>query len=160
MEKPGGTIPLLHMWWQDGCRNRFPLKFPCLCHRETLGAVSFEIYTSFVVDLDNNWSMSVICKGLLLIFISKSPNPCVTTVARILCGSAVRRCSFYSPILWWSHQPNHQFNLLIFAVACHQNVLYNSDAINIQICNHNWIIQHILVTWNWKISDLKLKLVI
>ena len=33
---------------------------------------------------------------------------------------------FYSPIFWWSHQPNHPFS-----VSSHQNVLYNSVAISI-----------------------------
>ena len=32
---------------------------------------------------------------------------------------------------WWSHQPSHQFQITDFSVSSHQNVLYNSVAINI-----------------------------
>ena len=30
---------------------------------------------------------------------------------------------------WWSHQPNHQFQITNFAVSSHQNVLYYSVVI-------------------------------
>ena len=40
----------------------------------------------------------------------------------------VRR-PFYTPIFWWSHQPNHQIKITNFSVSCHRNVLYNSVVI-------------------------------
>ena len=56
-------------------------------------------------------------------------------------------CPFYSPISWWSHLPNHQFQITGFSVSSRQNVMYTSVTINMS---------HILPTWKRKNGDLKL----
>ena len=39
--------------------------------------------------------------------------------------------SFLVTYFWWIHQPSHQFQIINFFVSGHQNVMYNSVAINI-----------------------------
>ena len=66
---------------------------------------------------------------------------------------------------WWSHQPNHQFQISIFlCVSSHQNVLYNSVVIadlkylsqlNYIYSTFWWLETAKLVICNWRVQSKK-----
>ena len=63
------------------------------------------------------------------------------------------RRPFKSPIFWWSRQPNHQFQITNFLFQVTKMCCIIHLQFWVWNVYPNWIIQHILVTWNRKIGD-------